>query len=67
MIVFCCDHDVAICVGDDLIGLLENLWRLALVWVVVVGSLKQRKLDLIGICVANSQSVSGRSVWTYKN
>lgn len=44
------DDNVGVGIGNDLIGLLENLWCLAPVWVVVVRLLQQWKLNLIWIC-----------------
>ena len=44
------DDDICIGIGNDLIGLLEDLGCLGLVLVVVVGPLQQRQLDLIRVC-----------------
>ena len=40
MVVLGRDDDISVGIGDDLIGLLENLWRLSPVLVVVVGLLQ---------------------------
>ena len=44
------DDDKCIGIGNDLIGLLEDLGCLGLVLIVVVGPLQQRQLDLIRVC-----------------
>ena len=44
------DDDVSVGIGNDLIGLLEDLRCLAFVLVVMVCLLQQRELDFIWIC-----------------
>ena len=50
MVVLGSDDDECIGIGNDLIGLLEDLGCLGPVLVVVVGPLQERQLDLIWVC-----------------
>ena len=53
MVVLGCDDNKRIGIGNDLIGLLEDLGCLRLVLVEVEGLFQEGKFDLIRVCMPN--------------
>ena len=58
MVVLGRDDDKCISIGNDLIGLLEDLGCLGLVLVEVVGLFQEGKFDLIRVCIPNQVQLS---------
>ncbi len=50
MVVLGCDDDICIGIGNDLIGLLEDLGCLGLILIKMVGLLQEWQLNLIRVC-----------------
>ena len=68
VVVLGCDDDKSIGIGNDLIGLLEDLGCLGLVLVMVVGLLQEGQLDLIRVCKNNQGNLMiNLNEWVYSS